>query len=143
MGGGGNDVVVCSRGGGNGAFLVGEKTADEGVLLVAETLDIRREADVECDNGNIITAGGEAGVAPAAGLPCSAEGVDGAGPGAEGVAAGQRRRSANAERDLRSCRDTSQQPSRTKERQRRSYTSKKMYMRGKKEGKENKYCVTK
>lgn len=70
----------------------------------------------ECDSGNIviivelfIIGDGEAGVAPAVDRPsCSAEGTGAADGvvagqlGAEGVVAGKRRRSANAERDLRS-----------------------------------------
>ena len=91
--------VVWRRGGGAGAFLVKEKTAtkEEDVAeqegeLVADEVDNMRDVDEEWDKGNIIKVDGEEEVAPVA-----------VGTGAEGVADGQRRRSANAERDLRSC----------------------------------------
>ena len=102
---------VWRRGGGAGAFLVGEKTAaateedaaEQEGELVADEVDNTRDAEEEWDKGNIIKVDGEEEVAPVVALPCSAAGTDGDEPGAEGVAAGQRRRSANAERDLRSC----------------------------------------
>ena len=95
---GGTDV--WRRGGGAGAFLVGENTAEQEGELVAEEVDKTREEEEECDN--IIKVDDEEVAAPVAELPCSA-GTDGVWPGAVGVAVGQRRRSANAERDLRSC----------------------------------------
>lgn len=114
--------VVWMRGGGAGAFLVGEKTAalvvgvlkgelllDAEMLFIVEELNILG-VEAECESGNIvIIVDGEAGVALVEGrLSCSAEatgaadGVVAGQLGAEGVVAGKRRRSANAERDLRS-----------------------------------------
>lgn len=71
---------------------------------MTEVVDNMREVEDECDKDDIIKVDGEEEVVPVAALQCSAEGtgVPGVGQGAEGVAAGQRRRSANAERDLRS-----------------------------------------
>lgn len=81
---------------------------DAGEAELVEVVDKRREEDEECDNGNIIKEDGEAEEEPVAELLCSAEGTGApdVAPGAEGVAAGQRRRSANAERDLRSFAST-------------------------------------
>lgn len=99
-----------------GALFVGENTAvavaavavavaEDGELVVEVVADKMRDVEDECDKDNVIRGDGEEGVALVAALLCSVVdiGAGGAGQGAEGVAAGQRRRSANAERDLRSC----------------------------------------
>lgn len=87
-----------------GAFFVGENTLGAG----DDVGDRRRcigwavVGDGCC--WSVVTEGGAAGAAPAGGpTTCSAPPGNCGAPGAEGVVAGQRILSANAERDLRSC----------------------------------------